>query len=69
LHLGFLGNRKAKTIRYQLKQKGITPSWHEITRIGNTGKLVTTSGKNPIDETISIQNALALMRISELLRC
>jgi len=55
LHLGLLGYWVANTIRYQLKQKGISHSWQEITRIGNTQKLVTTSGKNQIDEIISVQ--------------
>jgi len=45
----------SKTIRYQLKQKGIYHDWQEIVRIGNTQKIVTTTGKNQEDETIFIR--------------
>lgn len=55
LHLGLLAYWLVNTIRYQLKQKGINHDWQEIVRIGNTQKIVTTTGKNQEDETIFIR--------------
>jgi len=55
LHLGLLAYWLVNTIRYQLKQKGINQDWQEIVRIGNTQKIVTTTGKNQVDETIFIR--------------
>jgi len=55
LHLSLLAYWVTNTIRYQLKQKVVTHSWQEIIRIGNTQKLVTTSGINQIQETISVR--------------
>jgi len=45
LHLGLLAYWIVNTIRYQLKQKGITSNWREIVRIMNTQKCVTTIAK------------------------
>jgi hypothetical protein len=46
LHLGLLAYWLVNTIRYQLKQKDVNSSWKEIVRIGNTQKVITTSGQN-----------------------
>ena len=46
LHLGILAYWLVNTIRYQLKNKEINHSWQEIIRIGNTQKIITTTGTN-----------------------
>lgn len=46
LHLGLLAYWLVNTIRYQLKNKKINHSWQEIIRIGNTQKIITTTGTN-----------------------
>lgn len=46
LHLGILAYWLVNTIRYQLKNKKINHSWQEIIRIGNTQKIITTTGTN-----------------------
>ena len=46
LHLGLLAYWIVNTIRCQLKTKGINHNWKEIVRIGNTQKVITTSGYN-----------------------
>jgi len=55
LHLGILAYWLVNTIRYQLKGHGINNCWSEIVRIGNTQKVITTSGKNTFDKTITIR--------------
>lgn len=55
LHLGLLAYWLVNTIRYQLKQKGINHNWQEIVRIGNTQKIVTTSGKNQKGNILSVR--------------
>lgn len=55
LHLGLLAYWLVNTIRYQLKQKGITSDWREIVRIMNTQKCVTTLAQNKAEEIISIR--------------
>jgi len=55
LHLGLLAYQLASTIRFQLKQQGITHEWKEIVRIMNTQKMVTTHLVNTDDERISIR--------------
>lgn len=55
LHLGLLAYWLVNTIRYQLKTKGINSNWQEIIRIGNTQKIITTSGQNKFDEVISVR--------------
>ena len=54
LHLGLLAYWLVNTIRYQLKQKGITSDWREIVRVMNTQKCVTTMAQNKSDEIICI---------------
>lgn len=46
LHLGLLAYWLVNTIRFQLKTKKINHSWQEIIRIGNTRKIITTTGTN-----------------------
>ena len=43
-------------MRYQFKAKGIKYGWQEIARIGNTQKIVTTTGHNTFDKIISVKN-------------
>ncbi|KEO73046.1 IS1634 family transposase [Anditalea andensis] len=53
LHLGILGYWLVNTVRYHLKNNGIKSCWKEIVRIGNTQKVITTSGINTYDKTIT----------------
>jgi transposase len=55
LHLGMLAYWLVSTIRYQLKQAGITSDWREIVRVMSTQKCVTTSIVNIKGETISVR--------------
>jgi len=55
LHLGILAYWLVNTVRYQLKAKGITHSWSEIVRIGNTQKIVETIGQNTYEQYIKIK--------------
>ena len=43
------------TIRHQLKAQGITSGRQEIVRIGNTQKMVTTSGQNTFDQVVTVR--------------
>lgn len=53
LHLGILAYWLVNTVRYQLKQNSIKSCWGEIVRIGNTQKVITTSGTNTYDKVIT----------------
>ena len=54
-------------IRYQLKQKKFNSSWKEIVRIGNTQKVITTSGQNQHGITIATRKCSeANQSLSEL---
>lgn len=55
LQLGLLAYWLVSTIRYQLKNNGIHSGWREIVRIGNTQKVITTSGTNTYDKIITIR--------------
>ncbi len=55
LHLGLLAYWIVNTIRYQLKAKEIHSNWQEITRIGNTQKAITTTGRDPDQKAIQIR--------------
>lgn len=55
LHLGILAYWLVNTMRHQLKAGGIHHSWSEIVRIGNTQKVVTTTGTNTFDKTITVR--------------
>ena len=52
LHLGILAYWLVNTIRYQLKNHNINSCWSEIIRIGNSQKMITTSGTNTYGKTI-----------------
>lgn len=75
LHLGILAYWLVNTMRHQLKAGGINHSWSEIVRIGNTQKVVTTSGSNTFDKIITVrkcsepaQKLLALWDILKIKR-
>ena len=55
LHLGLLAYWLVNTIRHQLKNQNINSCWREIVRIGNTQKVITTTGTNTYDKLISIR--------------
>jgi len=55
LHLGILAYWLVNTIRYQLKNHKINRCWSEIVRIGNTRKVVTTTGTNTFDKTVTVR--------------
>ena len=55
LHLGILAYWLVNTVRYQLKNYNINSCWSEIVRIGNTQKMITTTGTNTFDKTVSIR--------------
>jgi transposase len=55
LHLGILSYWLVNTRRHQFKMHEIKSSWKEIVRIGNTQKIITTSGQNTFDEIISVR--------------
>src|SRR5690606_17984305 len=52
LHLGLLAYWLVNTIRYQLKQSGITDDWKEIKRKASTQKSVLTTAQNSYDDLI-----------------
>lgn len=55
LHLGLLGYWLVNTIRCHLKGHGINHNWKELVRIGNTQKVITTSGYNKAGEQIKVR--------------
>lgn len=55
INLGILAYQIVSTIRYQLKQKGITLDWRNIIRIMNTQKTVTSSMINKKKQKIIIR--------------
>jgi transposase len=55
LHLGILAYWLVNTVRYQLKNRNINSNWSEIVRIGNTQKVITTSGTNTHDKIIIVR--------------
>lgn len=55
LHLGLLAYWLVNTIRCKLKARGISMNWKEITRIGNTQKVISTSGYNKAGKEISVR--------------
>lgn len=72
LHLGILAYWLVNTIRYQLKNNGINSCWTEIVRIGNTQKVITTSGTNTYDKVITVRKCSLpnenLKRIYDILK-
>ncbi len=55
INLGVLAYQIVATIRYQLKQKGITHDWSNIIRIMNTQKVVTNSMLNKKKQKIIVR--------------
>lgn len=55
LHLGILAYWLVNTIRFQLKNNKINRCWKEIVRIGNTQKVITTTGTNTFDRTVVVR--------------
>lgn len=55
LHLGILAYWVVTSIRYQLRQKGITKTWSQILEIMLTQKSVTSEARNLQDESIRIE--------------
>jgi len=72
LHLGILAYWLVNTVRYQLKHNGVKSCWGEIVRIGNTQKVVTTSGTNTYDKTVTTRKCTVpndiLKRIYDILQ-
>jgi hypothetical protein len=72
LHLGLLAYWLVNTLRYQLKSTGINSCWKEIVRIGNTQKMVTTTGVNQQNTIIQVRKCSeppdALKRIYQALQ-
>ena len=55
LNLGLLAYWLANTIRCKLKSNGINICWKEIVRIGNTQKVISTSGFNKANKEIKVR--------------
>ena len=55
LNLGLLAYWLVNTIRCQLKSHGINHCWTEIVRIGNTQKIITTTGYNKAENEIKVR--------------
>jgi hypothetical protein len=55
LHLGLLAYWLVNTIRYQLKQSGMTDDWKEIKRKASTQKSVITTAQNTYNTVIQIK--------------
>jgi hypothetical protein len=55
LNLGLMAYWLVNTIRCQLKSKGINNGWTEIVRIGNTQKIITTTGYNKAEKEIKVR--------------
>ena len=72
LHLGILAYWLVNTVRYQLKNNGNNSCWREIVRIGNTQKVITTSGTNTYDKIITTRKCTQpndkLKRIYDILK-
>ncbi len=55
LNLGLLSYWLVNTIRCKLKSTGINSNWKELTRIGNTQKVISTSGYNKSNKKITVR--------------
>ncbi len=55
LNLGLLSYWLVNTIRCKLKSNGINSNWKEIARIGNTQKVISTSGYNKALKEITVR--------------
>lgn len=72
LHLGLLAYWLVNTLRHQLKRAEINSCWKQIVRIGNTQKMVTTSGINQQNIIIQVRKcsepSIALRKIYQALQ-
>lgn len=67
LHLGILAYWVVTSIRYQLRQKGITKTWSQILEIMLTQKSVTSEARNLQDESIRIEQCSdAMPEVSQI---
>ena len=57
LHLGLLAYWLVNAIRHQLKCGDVNHCWTEIVRIGNTQKVVGTTGRNAAGAKITVKSA------------
>lgn len=55
LHLGILAYSLVNTLRCKLKAQGIHHSWPQIVRIGNTQKVISTTGHNSSGNEITVR--------------
>lgn len=55
LHLGIIACSLVNTLICRLKAQGIRYSWPEIVRIGNTQKVITTTGYNAAGNEITVR--------------
>ena len=54
LHLGIMAYWLVNTVRFQLKGNNIHSCWSEIVRIGNTQKVITTTGTNTFEKMVTV---------------
>lgn len=55
LHLGIMAYWLVNTVRFQLKGNNIHSLWSEIVRIGNTQKVITTTGTNTFEKMVTVR--------------
>lgn len=55
LHLGIMAYWLVNTVRFQLKGNNINSLWSEIVRIGNTQKVITTTGTNTFEKMVTVR--------------
>lgn len=55
LHLGIMAYWLVNTVRFQLKGNNIHSLWPEIVRIGNTQKVITTTGTNTFEKMVTVR--------------
>jgi transposase len=55
LHLGILAYWLVNTVRFQLKGNNVHSLWSEIVRIGNTQKVITTTGTNTFEKMVGVR--------------
>ena len=55
LHLGIMAYWLVNTVRFQLKGNNIHGLWPEIVRIGNTQKVITTTGTNTFEKMVTVR--------------
>ncbi|HEY6503011.1 MAG TPA: IS1634 family transposase, partial [Chitinophagaceae bacterium] len=71
LHLGLLAYWIVNTVRCKLKAHNINSSWQEIIRVGNTQKIITTTGTNTAGVSIGVRKCSEpneqLRKIQEIL--